>query len=331
MRNTRKTTAPLLAGLLCLMLCANALPALAGDVQAQAMDILGVGNGESIAEVKATMPPGSGAGGGALATNSFRFSVSPVLPDNQVDVAAGYFYLRTTPGAQQTLTVMVKNEGEDPITVTASLVPATTNANGVMQYQALAQEDLNVYPVDITTLATLESEEITLAGLEEKAVTITVNVPEDAFDGTLLGGIVFQRQPDADEAAQGGVSINSIYSYVVPLRLVQSDETPDPSFSLADVSANEETPFGYQTSVQIHNEQPVIVKPLSMEYALIPADGGEAVVSHSATSIEMAPSTVMPYAVRQEEVIAPGEYTAQVTLTYQDATYTLEKPVTVTK
>ena len=116
---------------------------------------------------------------------------------------------------------------------------------------------------------------------------------------------------------------------MLPLRIGESDATYEPSFCLEGISVNEETPFGYQTSIHISNEQPIIVKPLALAYSITPKDGSEPAVQFETKSVEMAPSTAMAYAVRQDAALEPGDYTASVTLTYRDEVYTFDEMVTV--
>lgn len=264
------------------------------------------------------------------AANTFRFSVSPVLPDNQVDEGVGYFYLKMDPAQRQTIEVSVRNDGTEPISIAITPTVAVTNANGIMQYgKSDAPPDPSL-PYLMTDLMELENDRLSLEAGETRTVPVVIQMPEESFDGTLLGGLVFLREQAQTEQSAEGTMISNLFSYVMPIRLVETDMPIKAAFELADVAANTETAFGPKTILTVRNTQPVIVKPMTLTYALYASDDLDTpIMEHTNEQIEMAPNTAMPYTVRQDNALEPGDYVAHVVLTYEGETSTFEKAFTL--
>lgn len=264
----------------------------------------------------------------------FRFSVLPILPDNQEEDVTAYFSLNITPGQPQTLQVEVTNLGYEPITVSLDVARAMTNENGLIQYASNDSPDDESLQADISTFVSFEDTKLSLEAQETRTISILIDTPEAAFDGTLLGGLVFVRdQNEAEQGSSDGMVLGSLYSYVVPLRLRStgaSSGTIEPAFALQGVSTNLQTVFGHRTILSIRNPQPLIVKPITLAYALYAAGDEETpVATHANDSIEMAPNTIMNYSIPQEETLEPGTYTARVTIEYQGHTSAFEETLTI--
>lgn len=264
--------------------------------------------------------------------SAFRFSATPVLPENQIDPGVGYFYLKMDPGAQQTLAVEVRNEGTEPVTIGMEVTPAVTNENGLIQYSTPRGETAEIPEglLRIPDVLSMDQNEIILEPMSSQTIEVVVAMPDEAFDGTLLGGLVFTREPDEAERTGGtGMVISSRYAYVLPVRLRETDEMVLPSFAIDAVKANAESPFGSRLLVHVRNDSAAIVKPMTLSCEVCPADSDTPVITHTNERIEMAPNTLMEYYIQQDEALEPGEYVARVSLGYQDEVYEYEHAVIV--
>lgn len=62
-----------------------------------------------------------------VSANQLTFSVTPVLPDNQIDKTDGFFNLKLDQGASEDLMLHYANNTKQPIEVSTSVAPASTN------------------------------------------------------------------------------------------------------------------------------------------------------------------------------------------------------------
>lgn len=118
---------------------------------------------------------------------------TPIFPDSQVDEGKGYYDLNLAPNQKETLRLEIGNTSAEPIRIQVTPHTAYTNVLGNVEYGKNAQE---ADPTLVHSLADLmeSSEVIELAGNETKTVEIPLQMPEEAFEGFLAGGLRIAEQ-----------------------------------------------------------------------------------------------------------------------------------------
>lgn len=162
--------------------------------------------------------------GQVVRANEFNFSVTPILPENQIG-KSGYFNLKMAPGQSQELTLTLTNSTERTVVVEETIASATTNINGVIEYSPNDIKHDKTLKYNITDYAKIPAE-ITLAPNSSQQVKVEVTMPNESVSGVIAGGITF-KEKDSDTASSKskGISIQNKYAYVVGL-LMQQDTTP---------------------------------------------------------------------------------------------------------
>ncbi|MDR2833350.1 MAG: DUF916 and DUF3324 domain-containing protein [Streptococcaceae bacterium] len=171
--------------------------------------------------------------------NSFSFSVNPILPDNQAQEGKGYFDLLLKPGEEQTLTIQLLNNYDTPIDVVIELANATTNLNGVVEYNPNKIQPDATLKFALKDLVNIPSA-VTLAPHSTKNLEFKVTMPKEEFDGLIAGGITFKdatSQSEQPKKTTGGYNIINEYQYVVGLSMQQTTTTVKPDLSLHTVKA----------------------------------------------------------------------------------------------
>ena len=69
-----------------------------------------------------------------VSASEMSFSVQAVIPENQIDKSQSYFDLKMQPDQSQDLTVELYNNTEKDLTISVTPNAATTNQNGVVEY-----------------------------------------------------------------------------------------------------------------------------------------------------------------------------------------------------
>lgn len=155
--------------------------------------------------------------------NEFNFSVTPVIPENQIGTS-GYFNLKMNPKQSQTLTVTLKNSTDKTVVVEEDIASATTNINGVVEYSPNTIKPDSTLQYNISDYVKLPKE-ISLAPKSSQQVKIEVKMPEKAFKGVIAGGLTFkEKDSGSSESKSQGLSIKNKYAYVIAL-LMQQDKT----------------------------------------------------------------------------------------------------------
>lgn len=180
------------------------------------------------------------AGAQTVHAASMNFSVTPVLPSNQVNPNEGYFDLLLDPGKTQTLEVQLTNSTDKKVTVETSIASATTNINGLVEYSPNAIKPDSSLKYNLKDQVKAPSETV-LEPKSQATVKLEVNMPKDAFNGVVAGGVTFKQK--ASETAQSnksqGVTINNEYQYVVALLMRQQKGTVPPTLALNSVAPSQ--------------------------------------------------------------------------------------------
>lgn len=263
------------------------------------------------------------------------FSVKAILPENQIDSNASYFDLRMSPKQEQALTVQINNEGEEEIEVKVEAISASTNQNGVIDYKTPDVRDESL-KIPFSEIASVEEVTVKVAaGASEQAV-IRITMPEEGYDGVILGGLAFTKQGESEEedaaesqTSASGVTIKNVYSYVLGVKLTETDVVVSPDFEAMEAKPELKN---YRVGVThyIQNKAAAIAEDIDINVDIYDEKEGKIVKTAHAENIDMAPNSVMPYAVLWDGEIDPGSYISHVTMKIDGEEWVFEMPFKVT-
>lgn len=241
--------------------------------------------------------------------NPVGYSVSAVLPENQINPRVSYFDLRVEPGKQQELQIEIHNHEPEELTVRLAVHNASTNSNGLVVYEEGEIDPSLTIP--LTDLLKIDEEEVTVAAGRTKTVTAQLTVPQEEFEGIVLGGLHFEKAPEEDEETTG-VQIDNRYAYVIGVQLSETDEPVEPEIVLGDVQPGL---VNYRTAVvaSLRYTAPVLVSDLSLSAKVFDEDG-EMVNEKEQTDIRMAPNSKMDVNIDWvNRPLDPGTYQLEMT------------------
>lgn len=267
-------------------------------------------------------------------TEEIGFYVRAVLPENQTDDSLSYFDLRTTPGESQELCVEVVNESGRELIVELAAVSASTNRNGVIDYKTPGVQDQTL-TIPFSEIAKPEKRTITIGPYDtQKAVTV-INVPEETYDGVILGGLVFTGADSGQGQEADGTMIRNRYSYVIGVVLSDNDTIVRPDFELDSINA--QLVNHYPAVVhQIRNRNAAIAKNINL-HIIITDEDGRPVADVEKLGIDMAPNSVMPVAItltgtednRFRGQLPAGNYNSEIYLEHAGNEYYFEEAFTL--
>ncbi|MGM7317265.1 DUF916 domain-containing protein, partial [Enterococcus casseliflavus] len=167
--------------------------------------------------------------------------VTPLFPESQVDESKGYYELLLAPDQKETLQLKVGNSSSEPINVQVTPHTAYTNTLGNVEYGKDAKEADPTLVHSLDELMT-PSEVITLAGKETKVIDIPLQMPKDAFEGYLAGGLRIAEIKDEEESEtpEGeGVAIKNEFAHVIGVVVSNTGDSVHPELELLDVFADQ--------------------------------------------------------------------------------------------
>ena len=272
--------------------------------------------------------------GAAAATDDsgVGFYVKAVLPENQVNMEETYFDLKMNPGQEQDLKVQLINDGDEDIDLHVRTVSASTNINGVIDYKTPGVRD-ETLKIPFSEISETTDEPISLPAGTVKEVSIKVTMPEDSFDGVILGGIVVEKIDDEQTLAEEGqaasmLTIKNAYSYVIGVVLRETDAVVTPDFEA--LSAQPELVAYYPgVSLGIRNREAAVAKNINMKVSVYPNSSGDAIIQTERNDVDMAPNSVMNFALMWDGKIKDGSYVARVEMELNDKTWHFKMPFDV--
>ncbi|MDR2610466.1 MAG: DUF916 and DUF3324 domain-containing protein [Clostridiales Family XIII bacterium] len=266
------------------------------------------------------------------------FSVHAQIPENQINKNLTYFDLHMKPGAKQTLTVSLINDSKKPLTVDVGAISASTNRNGIIDYRTPDIKDKTL-KVPFSEISHVVDDTVTIPAGGTAAAHIEITMPAGVYDGVALGGIVITKKPDKDSASGStsrkkhdnfDVSIKNEYSYIIGVKLRETEVPVSPDFEYEKVEAGL---ANYKLAVihHIRNKEAAIVKDMRLSIKVYKGKEETPYIDFEKT-VDMAPNSVMPIGTETgRRKFDPGDYLSKVRLAIGDKIWEFEKSFTVTE
>ncbi|MGM0276498.1 MULTISPECIES: DUF916 and DUF3324 domain-containing protein [unclassified Enterococcus] len=257
--------------------------------------------------------------------------VTPLFPKSQVDEGKGYYELLLAPGQKETLQLKVGNSSSEPINVQVTPHTAYTNTLGNVEYGKDAEEEDPTLVHSLDELMT-PSEVITLAGKETKVIDIPLQMPKDAFEGYLAGGlrITEVKEEEESEAPEGeGVAIKNEFAHVVGVVVSNTRDSVQPELELLDVFADQ---LNYRNviSATLQNFTPTFVNQLAVEATVKRAGESDVLYEASKEKMQMAPNSNFNFPISLEgDRFRSGNYVLELTAKSGDNEWSWTREFTI--
>jgi len=261
---------------------------------------------------------------GSVEASSGRFSITPVFPENQNPETRGFFDLIVTPGQKQDLVVIVSNSNNVEITVQFNLFSATTNQNGIVDYTSPGVSDTSLrYPIE--EIATFDQEMVKLDANSRREVIITLDLPDETIEGTILGVIRATRELTEEEEATPGMIVNHFNSDII-IRIQQTNTPIEVDFLLGDVRM-ELVNHRAAIVADIRNYKPRMVTGVTGSAQVYASGRDEPIFNMTDAKIDFAPNSVYPFSLvdRAGYGIRAGQYLIKIKLEHDGKNWEFEQ------
>ncbi|MCL2857702.1 MAG: DUF916 and DUF3324 domain-containing protein [Oscillospiraceae bacterium] len=256
------------------------------------------------------------------------FAVTPNIPDNQVPGNDAHLDIIVSPGGQYVVEITIMNVHEDEdIFLTARLFTAGTNMNGVMDYFPEVITDDSI-PFRFDEIATLPpgADHIELPPRGYARVPITLNIPNEPFDGVVLGAVNVLLGITDEDRAEAGMFVSRFASNA-PVRIrMNNDVDVEPDFYLGESRAEVVSSRG-SFVLDVHNLSPRISRGAVANAWVYPAGSDTPIFASGAVGVDFAPNAIFPLTMmdRAGYGIHPGDYLARVRIEYDGRVWEFER------
>ena len=180
-------------------------------------------------------------------------------------------------------------------------------------------------------IASVTDESITIPAQQSTTIPVSLTIPEEPFDGMILGSIRVLREPTATEIAEAGAILNQ-FAFVTAVRLVQDNnaENIPAEFILADVRP-ELVHSMANIIATIRNPQPKIIRGAGVSANIYPQGSNNAVFVYHSETFDMAPNSVfnLSFIDRERQGLTAGNYTAVIEITFEGEVWRFTESFTI--
>lgn len=261
------------------------------------------------------------------AEESMPYTVNLIPSDNQTE-QANYFGLEVIPDENLELQVEILNHSEAPLTVKATVNDGLTAEGGFITYSGSGERgETMTHP--FSELAIIEDGTIEVEPNSSEIASFEVKVPDESFDGVILGGLHFVNE--ASELEEEGLQIENLYAYeiAVQMREVDNDTKVNPEFGWHGASAT------------LHNHREVVMTGISNDASIVAGDtevkaeiskDGEVLMEDGIEDATFAPDSKMEWPIYTSEAdLNAGDYNLEVTVVRGSDEWIFEDTFTITE
>ena len=267
--------------------------------------------------------------------SEFNFAVKTVIPDNQINKKLTYFNLFMEPSQEQTIEIELRNDTDKAVTVLVDINSAITNKSGIVEYGRNDVELDETLRHDMGKIVTTDNEVVVPAN-ENYMLKLTINMPEEEFDGIIAGGIrlkekVEEENNSSNSNSESGMSIKKEFAYEVAILLRVNENKLTPNLELNDVFPNQIN-FRNVISANIQNTEAMYMNKMTVEAKVTKKGSTKALYEENKEGMQMAPNSNFHFPISLNgKKMKAGEYTLNLTATSLGETWTWTKDFKIEK
>lgn len=221
---------------------------------------------------------------------TLNFYVTPELSENQQACNERYFQSVLPPYATEKLMLKMQSANAEAKKIKINTHTAYTNVTGGGYGQEAEEADPTLkYSLD----ELIERPEIIeLTEYETRTVTLDLNMPQEAFEGFLAGGLrVSEIKEEASEETtdEERSVIQNEFTYIIGVVVNNNQDVVQPDLDLLDVFANQLN-YRNEISANLQNFTPTFVNCLDVEAMVQKEDKEEILYQASQERMQMAPN-----------------------------------------
>ncbi|OJG88594.1 cell wall surface anchor protein [Enterococcus silesiacus] len=260
-----------------------------------------------------------------------NFNAKAELLENQIDKKQSYFDLLVKPDTEQDLLVELTNDTEKEVTLSPAIYDAVSNSNGVVEYGPNDKKRDPTLVVGLTNIASTQKE-IKIPARGTAKLTVKLKMPAKSFSGVILGGLYLkQNSSETNSMEKQQTAIKNEYSYIIGIQLREEMQEPLPAFNLISVIPDQVNARNV-IKARIQNSQALLVGNVTITSKIFKKNTKKPIYEEKKSGIELAPNSYMDFLVQLDgNPLLAGDYTATVTLNYQEEYWTWDKDFTITK
>ncbi|MFT0189756.1 DUF916 and DUF3324 domain-containing protein [Candidatus Enterococcus avicola] len=260
------------------------------------------------------------------------YTIEGIPNSHQIDPDSGYFDLAESPGEKDQLKIKIVNESNHEKKMSITVTNGNTNSNGLVDYTGeLKDHSSLINPLKSILKATEDT--VIVSPNSEKEVILDLTMPEEQFDGIILGGIQFSDITNASDKNQK-TSIENKYVYTLGV-VIKNDPKTETYKNISVVLEDVQSKLSYGRKIvqaNLLNENPYILGKATVEGTIVDEKTNKIVQEQQKENVSIAPHSIYPFQFDwKKEEIKPGNYIFKGKAETKDNKWEFTKKFTITK
>ena len=258
----------------------------------------------------------------AVAIEALRFSVQPIIPENQIEESS-WFDLLVDPGELQILSILVTNIADEEIVLIPEIAQGTTTPFGTSVFTP------NHAPLDESVLYAATDllrvpEYLVVPALATATLEIELQMPLDEFDGMIAAGITISEQEGIVEEIdvegvslggnQAGMALENRFRFNIAILIRNNLSGIAPLLNLTSAAAGQSN-FRNVIHAYLQNPQPRFLSHVEIHAEVTERHTGAVFVRGAIAEpgAQFAPSSTMQFPIPLNGLpFEAGEYTMRI-------------------
>lgn len=246
--------------------------------------------------------------GSIAIADSNDFSIAPIFSENQREDVNSYFDMVVAPNATQSLAITINNNSSKTQKYNVIINTATTNQNGIVDYSMTDFEKDESMKISLKEIINIENSPIEVEAKSQKDVSFELIIPEESFDGILLGGITVE--PFIEKESEG---ISNLVTRTLAIVLSESDDVIEPELKAGEVMVSQDN-YRNNVKLELRNVTATLINRVTAKISIYKKGKSEPVIEQTKEQMSIAPNSKFNLMTEWNDQFDAGSYTYNINL-----------------
>lgn len=260
------------------------------------------------------------------------YTIEGIPNSHQIDPDSGYFDLYEVPGEKDQLKLKILNQSNQEKEMSIKVTNGNTNSNGLIDYTGELKDHPSL-KIPLNSILKTADDTVIVKPNSEKEVTLNLTMPENQFEGIILGGIQVSDITQPSNSSNT-TSINNKYVYTLGV-VLKNDPKVETFKNISIVLENIQSELFYGkkvVQVNLLNENPYILGKATVQGTITDEKTKKIVQEQKNENVSIAPNSIYPFQFDwKKEEIKPGNYLFRGVVKTKDNKWEFSKKFTVTR
>ena len=254
------------------------------------------------------------------------YTVMPGFGKTQRKETTNFYDLTLQPKQVDDFQLTIINQAPKPQTFKIMVNNATTNQNLIIDYtQAHFKKDVSM-GLTIKDVVTLDQSEVTIPGNQSQIIRMRMVMPNQTFNGVLLGGIVVKpvlKKPS-------GAGVHNVFMHTLAIRVNQNDNVVPAQLVGGSVHLNQANRHN-EVTMTIRNPQPQLMSQLQGIFIITKKGATAPILRKKSQNLSIAPNSQFNVPLTLNNQFKPGHYTYTIILKNGNGQWRFTRNFEITK